>query len=253
MAGNSDCLRLGANFGVGDGVKFVGKCKIQLDGCARKADCAKNFELGFLQNGIHQERLSEHEHRRIVARAKGEVVNGKAPNIPLGLRDAESKDSVFVDEKCRRFTGDGTEQTTEFFDNPGLSRAIEDEDVGKLKTARMDIRFQAWLAVRNVAWYAVNRDESMIFICNFEWGTQGDWRWDGKQLWHHKSQIVVGKSNPGKGSVKPIFDGPVANDQIKNKTLHERGYWYRLTREEDEKTRKIAPVASTKLKSYGTF
>jgi hypothetical protein len=249
LGDEGDMLRFGANTVVGNGVRFVGKCKIQLDGCARKAECANNFELGFLQKVVHQERLAEYEHGRIVTKAKGEVVNGKAPNLPLGLRDAASQGSVFYDDKkCRPFTGDATEQTTELFDNPGCDRAIEEEGLGKLKTVRMDIRFETWLAVRNVAWYAVKPDESMIFICNFEWKTTGDWLIDGKDVSTWASEIEVETINPGKGSVKPILDGPVANVQIKEKRIHEDGYWMKRIGKP-----KAAPVGSTKSKSYGTF
>jgi hypothetical protein len=171
-----DILLFGMNRVAGKGLKLIGNATILLAGtCANEANCARNFELGFLQDLIHQERVVEYEHGRTVTRAKGEVINGTAANLPLGLRDAKSKDSVFYHDMGKQFTGDRNEQTVVFFDNPGMSRGIEIADRGKLKAARMNIRFRTWLAVRNVAWYAVDRLQSMIFICNFQWSTTGDW------------------------------------------------------------------------------
>jgi len=210
-----DCLCFGANRRAGKGLKVIGTAKFQLAGnCARKAECAQNFELGFLQNAIHQVRVAEYEHGLWVTKAKGEFTNGSAPNLPLGLRDAEKEESAFCfgNDKCKRFTGNDDEQTVEFFDNPGMYRDIKLGGLGKLTAARMDIRFQTWLAVRNVAWYALERDASMYFICNFLWGARGDWRWDGQEVGKIRSEIKVKRVEPGKGSGDPILSGPVANN-----------------------------------------
>jgi hypothetical protein len=63
-----------------------------------------------------------------------------------------------------------------------------------------------------VAWYALERDASMYFICNFLWGARGDWRWDGHQVGKIRSEIKVKRVEPGKGSGDPILSGPVANN-----------------------------------------
>jgi len=219
---NHDRLCFGGGRWALKGLKVIGRAKLQLAGnCERQAECAQNFELGFLQNVIHHERVTEYERGRSVTMAKGQIANGSAPNLPLGLRDAEKEESVFCmgNNESRRFTGNEDEQTVEFFDNPGMHRDIESRKLGKLTGARMEIRFQTWLTVRNVAWYEIDRDASMIYLCSYVWRTRGDWGWDGKRVLRNRSEIDVKHVEPGKGSRDPILNGPVASDLTTEKTF----------------------------------
>jgi hypothetical protein len=59
-----DILLFGMNRVAGKGLKLIGKATILLAGtCANKANCARNFELGFLQDLVHQERVVEYTAR----------------------------------------------------------------------------------------------------------------------------------------------------------------------------------------------
>jgi len=152
------------------------KVKINLDpSCPRKADCAKNHRVGWLQTVISVDRRSRYTHT-LVQTTKSQ---------PFPLRDGDPfagpSPHPFYDA-APDFTGDGDTQTAHHFDSPGLGADwIDSRPTApapppaknrKLRSMNFQIGFNAWLVVQNKEWSKHDLPGSFAYQKHFDWSAQ---------------------------------------------------------------------------------
>jgi hypothetical protein len=174
---NAGSVKLGAAPGV-DTMVTDPKVKIKLDAsCPRKADCAKNHRVGWLQTLISVDRRVRYTHTLIQT----------TKSQPLPLRDGDPfagpSPHPFYDA-APDFTGDNDTQTAHHFDSPSLSAAWTDPRGGapapppavnrQLRQMFFQIGFHAWLVVQNKEWSQHDLPGSFAYQKHFDWSTHLD-------------------------------------------------------------------------------
>jgi hypothetical protein len=154
------------------------KVKINLDAsCPRKADCAKNHRVGWLQTVISVDRRSRYTHTL--------VQTTKSQAFPLRDGDpfAGPSPHPFYDA-APDFTADGDTKTAHHFDSPSWPAAWIDSRPGaaapppaknrKLRSMNFQIGFHAWLVVQNKEWSTHDLPGSFAYQKNFDWSAHLD-------------------------------------------------------------------------------
>ncbi len=132
------------------------KVKIKLDpSCPRKADCAKNHRVGWLQTVTTNDRKARYTHTEV------SVV------VPIPIRDGDpfAGPSPFpFYDAATEFTGDGDKETAHHFDSPGNGASWQDPRPTapapstanpknrQLRSLVFKNNFTAWLVVQNKEW-----------------------------------------------------------------------------------------------------
>ena len=190
--------------------------QIQLDAsCPRKADCARNHRVGWLQVMRVDNRETRYPSTRFWV------------DCAMPIRDAW-RDTVrpFYDgPSVARFAGDRDTQTAHHEDSPsfpGSEAAWTDPRPGvagdtNLQSVTLEDRFTAWLVVQNMEWANdVRVSDSFTYL------KHTDWRCALTVTINH-ARAVGSRATPrsrntsfsvgeGKGSGNPIFTAPVFNN-----------------------------------------
>ena len=195
------------------------KVKIKLDAsCSRKADCAKNYRVGWLQTVLTDDRRTRYTHTIITL------------SIPLPIRDgnpASGPSLIPFYDPVFDFTGDGDIRTVHHRDSPGNGAAWTDPRPlapapppaknRQLRKVFFRTSFKAWLAVQNIEWKAHDLAGSFAYQKNFEWSVHLDVDVDTtrpvtSRCTPTSAAPTIGAMANGKGSGTPVLAAKVAND-----------------------------------------
>lgn len=194
------------------------KVEIQLDAsCPRKAACAGNHRVGWLQT-------MQSSDLRI--RYRDSLLTwGLVPAAPI--RDAFATATSPFYSTVTTFTADRDKQTAHHEDSPNLPAGWTDPRPtaptppppvnGQLRLMFFNDTFTAWLVVQNVEWSAHDMNNSFSFLRNFNWSAHLDITVDTTKAVGSRctpaSANVVAPANPGagKGGNSPILTAPIAN------------------------------------------
>jgi len=198
------------------------KVKIKLDpSCPRKADCAANHRVGWLQTVTSDVRKIRYTHTEISIVIPVPIRDGEpfASHIPFPFYDAAPD-----------FTADGDTQTAHHFDTPQLKAPWLDPRPGappttttakKNKQLRRIVqrnKFTAWLVAQNKEWSRHDLKGSFAFQQHFDWlfdvtvavDTSRD---RGKRCAPKKITLGKFKMAKGKGGGEPNLEKPTANEE----------------------------------------
>jgi hypothetical protein len=221
MANESDdFVKLGASPGVNTMVTDP-KVQINLDAsCPRKADCAKNHRVGWLQTVISVDRRVRYTHTLVQT----------TKTKPLPLRDGDPyagpSPHPFYDA-APDFTGDKNTQTAHHFDSPGLGAGWTDPRPDapappppanqQLRNMYFQIGFHAWLVVQNKEWREHDLPGSFAYQKNFDWSTHLDVSVDTTKAVNSRCTPksvapTIGPLGDGKGSNEPSLAKECSND-----------------------------------------
>jgi len=195
--------------------------KIQLDVCPRKAACAANHRVGWLQT-------MQSSDLRI--RYRDSLLTwGLVPPAPI--RDAFQTATFPFYSAFHAFAGDNDTQTAHHEDSPNLPAGWTDPRPGaptpppavngQLRQMFFNDTFTAWLVVQNVEWSAHDMNTSFAFLRNFDWSSHLDIAVDTTKAVGSRctpaSANVVAPANPstGKGGKSPNLANPIANTSFK--------------------------------------
>ncbi len=194
--------------------------EIQLDAsCPRKAACAGNHRVGWLQT-------MQSSDLRI--RYRDSLLTwGLVPAAPI--RDAFATATFPFYSTVTAFTADRNKQTAHHEDSPNLPAGWTDPRPaapapspaapanGQLRLMFFNDTFTAWLVVQNVEWSTQDMNNSFAFLRNFDWSAHLDITADTTKALGSRcaptSANVVAPANPavGKGGKSPILTAPIAN------------------------------------------
>ncbi len=196
------------------------RVRIQVDAsCPRKAACAGNHRVGWLQVMRTDDREMKYPTTR------GWVV------CPMPIRDAwrDTLRPFYDGPSVQTFAGDGDEQTAHHEDSPsfpgppGASWIDPPADpAGQLETVTLANRFTAWLVVQNIEWAAVSVSESFTYLKNVAWrcaltSTMDHTRPVGSRATPRR-QVTAFADGEGRGSGTPIFTAPIFNTSANLRT-----------------------------------
>lgn len=188
------------------------RVRIRLDAsCPRKAACAANHRVGWLQ----VMRIDTREARFPTTRF-GVV-------CPMPIRDAW-RDTIppFYDgPSVRTFTGDGNQQTAHHQDSPvypgppGAPWVDPRAGAGNLQSITLADRFTAWLVVQNIEWTSVSVSESFTYLKHLDWRCALTSNIDTARAVGSRAsprrQSTAFASGEGRGAGTPIFTAPTFN------------------------------------------
>jgi hypothetical protein len=190
------------------------KVKIKLDpSCPRKTDCAKNHQVGFLQTVLTNDRRTRYTHTLI------EVT------VVLPIRDQISGPKPFY-EGVTPFSGDGDQQTVHHEDSPTQGAPWTDPRAGapapppaknqQLRQMFFSNGFRVWLVVQNVEWAVHHKDDSFVFLRNFDWSMRLNVTVDttqavGSRCTPASNPATIGAVGVGKGAGSPNLADPYPN------------------------------------------
>ena len=192
--------------------------KISLDAsCPRKADCARNYKVGWLQT-------MQSSDLRI--RYRDSLLTWGL-NPPAPIRDAQTTSPYPWYMTPSQFTGDGDTKSNNHWDIPNLPASYTDPRPGapdppppvnrQLRQMFFNDTFTAWLVAQSVEWSTHDMAGSFVFLKNFDWSAHLDVSVDMTQAMGHQctpnTANVVAPANPatGKGGKAPNFANPIAN------------------------------------------
>jgi len=207
---------LKVTFGAAATMSTDPQVEIQLDAsCPRKADCASNHRVAWLQTVWTFVSDKRYTHT-LSHKTPAMPVRDALPGAPFPFYDAPTV-----------FTGDKDKETAHHEDSPGTSADWTDPrgaapapPPAKNRQLRQVVRtesFTAWLVVQNIEWAAHDLAGSFAFVGNFDWSM-------GITLAVDTSQAVGSRATPqtaaptvpasittGKGGNAPNLAAPVAN------------------------------------------
>jgi hypothetical protein len=194
------------------------KVEIQLDAsCPRKAACAGNYRVGWLQT-------MQSSDLRI--RYRDSLLTwGLVPAAPI--RDAFATATFPFYSTVTAFTADRDKQTAHHEDSPNLPAGWTDPRPtaptpppavnGQLRLMFFNDTFTAWLVVQSVEWSAHDMNNSFAFLRNFNWSSHLDITVDTTKAVGSRcapaSANVAAPASPGagKGGNSPNLKAPIAN------------------------------------------
>jgi hypothetical protein len=193
--------------------------KISLDAsCPRKADCASNHQVGWLQ------KITSHT-RNIRYRDSLGVWS-----MPIPIRDSYQAEPVFAYAMfVKKFTADGDTQTGHHEDSPGTSATRIDPRAAapappppvnrQLRQIIFQEGFSAWLVVQNIEWATHDIPGSMAYLKNLTWSLSLTVAVDttkavGSWCTPQSSVPTTPAMTNGKGGDNPVFGGNSANNSM---------------------------------------
>ncbi len=201
------------------------KVEIQLDGsCPRKAECAANHRVGWLQVMLTNSRQARYSHTSVDV------------NCSMPIRDVWNASVFPFYSTVTPFTADRDKQTAHHEDSPSFPSApgapYTDPRAGaavnpppgpppptnlQLRNMTFSHTFTAWLVVQNIEWAAHDIPGSMAYQGNFDWSVQLNLGVDntkaiGSRAAPQKQQSVAPAAiQDGKGGSSPNFANPIFN------------------------------------------
>jgi hypothetical protein len=220
----------GARFGNAAGVATMStdpKVKIKLDpSCPRKADCAANHRVGWLQTMLTTDLRLRWRHTLISWAAPmpiRDIITG-APTFPFYFW-------------VQAFTADNDTQTAHHEDSPGnytvpwtdsrpTAPAPPPALNGQLRQVFFGDSFNAWLVVQNIEWSAHDLPGSFAYQKNFSWSCRLDFAVDttqavGSRCTPTSNPAIINAMSNGKGGSSPNLAAPVYNSSVAATTTAE--------------------------------
>jgi hypothetical protein len=208
------------------------KVQIKLDAsCPRKADCAKNHRVGWLQSVISVDRRIRYTHTLIqITKTKRLPVRDGNPNSGPSLRPFYDDVFDFVDDNDTR--------TANHHDSPGTGATWTDSRPDapvpppplnkQLRNIYFQIGFHAWLVVQHKEWRDHDLPGSFAYQKHFDWSTHLDVSVDttkaaGSRCTPQSVAPTIGAMGDGKGSNDPNLDPEVSNNLNKTEVLQAPG------------------------------
>jgi hypothetical protein len=188
--------------------------EIQLDAsCPRKAACAANHRVGWLQTVLTNDRKSRYTHTLV------EIT------VVLPIRDQIAGPFPFYDV-VTAFTGDKDKQTAHHEDSPFQRASWTDPRPAapappppknrQLRSMTFSNGFTAWLVVQNIEWSAHTMNDSFAFLKHFDWSMRLNVAVDttkavGSRCTPASNPATVGALQNGKGAGTPELTAPFPN------------------------------------------
>lgn len=208
---------LTVSFGAAATMSTDPQVQIKLDAsCPRKADCASNHQVGWLQTVLTFVSDQRYTHT-LIHKTPAMPVRDALPGAPQPFYSAPTK-----------FTGDGDTEAAHHEDSPGTRASWTDPRGAspappppKNKQLRQVTRtesFTAWLVVQNIEWATHDVPGSLAFVGNFDWSmgitvavdmSQPAGSWATPKTAQPNVPATI---SPGKGGGAPNLAAPVAND-----------------------------------------
>ncbi|MGC2236672.1 MAG: hypothetical protein WA584_10955 [Pyrinomonadaceae bacterium] len=190
------------------------RVEIQLDAsCPRKAACAANHQVGWLQTMLSNDRQIRYRHTLITV------------PVAMPIRDIIAGPFPFY-STVTPFTADRNRQTAHHEDSPSVTCPWTDPrgaspapppPVNKtLRTISCGNSFTAWLVVQNIEWSAHDVDNSFAFVRHFNWSMQLNVTVNvtlaiGSRCTPASNPATIGALQVGKGGSSPVLTAPVYN------------------------------------------
>ena len=206
-------VRLGNDPGVAT-MEIDPRIEIQLDAsCPRKADCAANHQVGWLQTVLTNNRRIRYTHTLT------EIT------VVLPIRDQITGPAPFY-EGVTPFTSDGDIKTAHHEDSPYQNATWNDPRPGatapppavnrQLRQIFFSNSFHAWLVVQNIEWEAHDPDNSFVFLRNFAWSMELNVTVDttqpvGNRCTPASNPPTIEALGTGRGAVNPVLTAPYPN------------------------------------------
>lgn len=201
------------------------KVEIQLDAsCPRKAACAANHRVGWLQTMLADTRQARYTHTSL------DVV------VATPIRDVWNATVFPFYSTVTAFTGDKDKQTAHHEDSPSFPSAPgapwTDPRAGvgpspppgpppaknlQLRTMSFSDSFTAWLVVQNIEWAGHHLADSFAYQGHFDWSMQLNVTVDttkavGSRVTPKKNRITAPADiQSGKGGGMPNLAAPIFN------------------------------------------
>ena len=192
--------------------------EIQLDAsCPRKAACAGNHRVGWLQTMLSSDLRIRYRDSLLTW--------GLVPPAPI--RDAFATATFPFYSTVTSFSADRDKRTAHHEDSPNLPAGWTDPRPSappppppvnrQLRLMFFNDTFTAWLVVQNVEWSLHDMNNSFAFLRNFNWSAHLDITVDTTKAVGSRctpaSANVVAPANPatGKGGSSPVLTAPIAN------------------------------------------
>jgi hypothetical protein len=196
--------------------------KISLNAsCPRKADCASNHRVGWLQTMLTNDRRRRYNDSEI----------DDVCSMPIrDVWDPDSLQPFYHAPFIKQFTADGNTQTAHHEDSPSLPAPQGDLRAGApASSALFQIffanSFTAWLVVQNIEWSTHDIPGSFVYLRNFGWSVHldvtVDWTKAAGSRCTPRSNAVSLDQPPqkGKGGSSPVLSAPIFNtSQTQNAT-----------------------------------
>jgi len=186
--------------------------QINLDpSCPRKDDCATNFQVGWLQTMLTNDR------RIRFVRA---LLTWSCPMPIRDVWDPDAQKPFYHEPFVLGFLKDGDTATAHHEDSPSLPAAWHDPRAGSPGGALRQIffsnSFTAWLVVQCLEWAEFDIPGSFVYLRNFDWSIHLDVTVDltqavGSRCTPSSNPVQVGAVNVGKGASSPNLADPFFN------------------------------------------
>ena len=184
--------------------------------CPRKAACAHNHRVGWIQTVLTSVTRLRYTHTLI------------SSTPPLPARDAISGATAPFYDTTATFTGDHDKQTAHHEDTPGIKAPWTDPRPGspapppainkQLRQVERSMSFTAWLVVQNIEWAAHDIPGSLAFVGHFDWSMGINLAVDTAQAVGSRATppsqapVVPATISAGEGGGAPTLDGQTFND-----------------------------------------
>jgi hypothetical protein len=186
--------------------------QINLDSsCPRKNDCATNFQVGWLQTMLTNDR------RIRFARA---LLTWSCPMPIRDVWDPDTQKPFYHAAFVLGFLSDGDTETAHHEDSPWLPSDWRDPRAGSpggaLRQISFSNSFTAWLVVQCIEWADFDVPGSFVYLRNFDWSMQFNVTVDtsqnvGSRCTPSSNAIQIGSVAVGKGSNSPNLADPFFN------------------------------------------
>lgn len=186
--------------------------QIKLDPtCPRKDDCATNFQVGWLQTMLTNDR------RIRFARA---LLTWSCPMPIRDVWDPDAQKPFYHEPFVMGFLKDGDKATAHHEDSPSLPAGWQDPRAtspgGALRQIFFSNSFTAWLVVQCIDWAQFDVPGSFVYLRNFDWSMRLDVTVDttkavGNRCSPASSPVQIGAVGVGKGRTSPNLADPFFN------------------------------------------
>jgi len=186
--------------------------QIKLDpSCPRKDDCATNFQVGWLQTMLTNDR------RIRFAKA---LLTWSCPMPIRDVWDPDAQKPFYHEPFVMGFLKDGDKATAHHEDSPSLPAGWQDPRAGSPGGALRQIffsnSFTAWLVVQCIDWALFDIPGSFVYLRHFDWSMHLDVTVDvtkavGSRCSPASSPVQIGGVGVGKGPTSPNLADPFFN------------------------------------------